>query len=95
MLSSRSLRDRSVRGIYDGDCSHDDAHAVAEAMMEFDESFQKFRRHHIFLIHRSIGMGSASLKGELGRPSGGCEASLLPRALGRAGSRDGQQGRVP
>ena len=57
------LRGRSVREIYDTGYSHDDAYAVAEAMMEFDESFQKFRWHHIFLIHRSIGMGSASLKG--------------------------------
>ena len=31
--------------------------------MELDELMQKFRSHHIFLIHRSIGMGAASLKG--------------------------------
>jgi tryptophan 2,3-dioxygenase len=31
--------------------------------MELDELFQKFRWNHILLIHRSIGMGSASLKG--------------------------------
>jgi tryptophan 2,3-dioxygenase len=54
---------RSVRSVYDETYAHDDAYVVAEAMMEFDELFQKFRWHHIFLIHRSIGMGSASLKG--------------------------------
>ena len=57
------LRGRTVREVYDTGYTHDDAYAVAEAMMEFDELFQKFRWHHIFLIHRSIGMGSASLKG--------------------------------
>lgn len=54
---------RSVEQVYDGDYQHDDAYMLAEALMEFDELFQKFRWHHIFLIHRSIGMGAASLKG--------------------------------
>jgi len=36
---------------------------VAEAMVEFDELFQRFRYVHIQLIQRSIGMGSKSLKG--------------------------------
>lgn len=57
------LRGRSVREVYDAGYTHDDAYAVAECLMEFDELFQKFRWHHIFLIHRSIGMGAASLKG--------------------------------
>ncbi|PTD16063.1 tryptophan 2,3-dioxygenase [Sphingomonas fennica] len=54
---------RTVRSIYDQDYAHDAAYAVAEALIEFDELFGKFRWHHLFLIHRSIGMGSASLKG--------------------------------
>ena len=54
---------RTVRSIYDEHYAHDDAYVVAEKLIEFDELFQKFREHHIFLIHRSIGMGSASLKG--------------------------------
>jgi tryptophan 2,3-dioxygenase len=54
---------RTVRSIYDEGYAHDDAYAVAECLMEFDELFQKFRWHHLFLIHRTIGMGSASLKG--------------------------------
>ena len=60
-----SLRGRntSVDKIYDAGYAHDDAYVIAEAMLNFDELFQKFRLHHIFLIQRSIGMGAASLKG--------------------------------
>ncbi|AMG75758.1 tryptophan 2,3-dioxygenase family protein [Sphingopyxis granuli] len=54
---------RSVADVYDTGYRHDDAYMVAEAMVEFDELFQLFRAHHIQLIHRSIGMGSKSLKG--------------------------------
>ncbi len=54
---------RTVRSIYDQDYAHDAAYAVAEALIEFDELFGLFRWRHLFLIHRSIGMGSASLKG--------------------------------
>ena len=58
-----SGRNTSVEKIYDDGYAHDDAYAIAEAMLNFDELFQKFRLHHIFLIQRSIGMGAASLKG--------------------------------
>ena len=54
---------RTVRDIYDENYAHDDAYIVAEALIEFDELFQKFRWHHVFLINRSIGLGSKSLKG--------------------------------
>ncbi len=59
-LQGRGL---DVEAIYDSQYTHDDAYAVAEALMELDELFQKFRWNHILLIHRSIGMGAASLKG--------------------------------
>jgi tryptophan 2,3-dioxygenase len=59
-LTGRGL---TVEAIYNSRYTHDDAYAVAEALMELDELFQKFRWNHILLIHRSIGMGSASLKG--------------------------------
>lgn len=63
-FQDRYLTDgRTVRSIYDQGYSHDAAYAVAEALIEFDEQFGKFRWHHLFLIHRSIGMGAASLKG--------------------------------
>jgi tryptophan 2,3-dioxygenase len=59
-LEGRGL---TVEAIYDSQYCHDDAYAVAEALMELDELFQKFRWNHILLIHRTIGMGAASLKG--------------------------------
>ncbi|WP_435171191.1 hypothetical protein [Falsirhodobacter sp. 1013] len=36
---------------------------MAEALIGYDELFQQFRAMHVYLIHRSIGMGSRSLKG--------------------------------
>ncbi len=53
----------SVEKIYDSEYTHSDAYVVAEALAEFDELFQKFRYHHLQLIHRSIGLGAKSLKG--------------------------------
>ena len=53
----------SISDIYDEKYAHDDAYVVAENLLEFDELFQKFRWMHIFLINRSIGIKSKSLKG--------------------------------
>lgn len=53
----------TVEKIYNSQYSHNDAYVVAEALAEFDELFQKFRYHHIQLIHRTIGLGAKSLKG--------------------------------
>jgi tryptophan 2,3-dioxygenase len=58
-----TARSRTVEAIYNSAYEHDDAYMVAEALMELDELFQKFRYAHIALIHRSIGMNAASLKG--------------------------------
>lgn len=55
--------ERTVEDVYDTGYAHDEAYMIAEALIEFDEQFQKFRSSHIMLIHRSIGMGSQSLKG--------------------------------
>src|ERR1700733_3070345 len=49
----------TVEQIYNSNYTHSDAYAIAECLMELDELMQKFRSHHIFLIHRSIGMGAA------------------------------------
>ena len=49
--------------VYNSKYDHGDAYVIAEALAEFDELFQKFRYHHLQLIHRSIGLGSKSLKG--------------------------------
>lgn len=59
-LKKRGL---TVEAVYDSKYAHDDVYALAECLMELDELFQKFRLNHILLIHRSIGMGAASLKG--------------------------------
>ena len=56
-------RGKTVEQIYDSEFAHDDSYAIAEALVEFDELLQKFRSNHIFLIQRSIGMASKSLKG--------------------------------
>jgi len=53
----------TVEKIYDAEYRHCDAYVVAEALAEFDELFQKFRYHHLQLIHRTIGLGAKSLKG--------------------------------
>jgi tryptophan 2,3-dioxygenase len=58
-----SKRGKTVEQIYDSEFAHDDSYAVAEALLEFDELLQKFRSNHVFLIQRSIGMASKSLKG--------------------------------
>ena len=56
-------RNLTVADIYDAKYDHGDSYVVAEALIEYDELFQKFRAMHVYLIHRSIGMGSRSLKG--------------------------------
>lgn len=53
----------SIEKIYQSEYAHADAYVVAEALAEYDELFQKFRYHHIQLIHRTIGLGAKSLKG--------------------------------
>ncbi len=53
----------TVEKIYQSEYAHTDAYVVAEALAEYDELFQKFRYHHIQLIHRTIGLGAKSLKG--------------------------------
>ena len=53
----------TIEKIYNSEYSHSGAYVVAEALAEFDELFQKFRYHHLQLIHRSIGLGAKSLKG--------------------------------
>lgn len=59
-LDGRGL---TVEDVYDDKYDHGDSYVVAEALVEFDELFQKFRAHHVYLIQRSIGLGSKSLKG--------------------------------
>ena len=82
---------RTVRSIYDEDYRHDAAYAVAEALIEFDELFGKFRWHHLFLIHRH---GRSVAQRPLGGPvAGRRETPLLSRAVGRARRHDRRLGR--
>jgi tryptophan 2,3-dioxygenase len=53
----------TIEKIYNSEYSHSDAYVVAESLAEFDELFQRFRYCHVQLIHRTIGLGSKSLKG--------------------------------
>ncbi|KEP68302.1 tryptophan 2,3-dioxygenase [Thioclava dalianensis] len=53
----------TVQNVYNDKYDHGDSYVAAEALLEYDELFQKFRANHLYLIHRSIGMGSKSLKG--------------------------------
>ncbi|NIZ10861.1 tryptophan 2,3-dioxygenase family protein [Pseudooceanicola sp. HF7] len=53
----------TVEDVYNGKYDHGDSYVTGEALIEFDELFQKFRAMHVYLIHRSIGLGSKSLKG--------------------------------
>ncbi|HEV2387458.1 MAG TPA: tryptophan 2,3-dioxygenase family protein [Candidatus Acidoferrales bacterium] len=53
----------TVEKIYSSAYRHDAAYAVAEAMAEFDELFQRFRYCHLQLVQRTIGLGAKSLKG--------------------------------
>lgn len=55
--------DLTIEKIYNSEYNHSGAYVVAECLAEFDELFQKFRYHHLQLIHRTIGLGAKSLKG--------------------------------
>ena len=51
----------TLEKIYNHDYNHCNAYVVAEALVEYDELFQKFRYHHFQLIYRSIGIQAKSL----------------------------------
>jgi tryptophan 2,3-dioxygenase len=53
----------TIEQIYNSAYCHDGTYMVAEALVEFDELFQRFRYHHLQLIQRTIGLGALSLKG--------------------------------
>ncbi|MGH9733502.1 MAG: tryptophan 2,3-dioxygenase family protein [Candidatus Acidiferrales bacterium] len=55
--------DLTIEKIYDSEYRHDATYAVAEALAEFDELFQRFRYAHLQLIQRTIGLEAKSLKG--------------------------------
>ena len=54
---------RTVAQVYDAGFAHDEAFVLAEAMITYDELFQKFRYTHLKLVQRTIGLGTSSIKG--------------------------------
>jgi tryptophan 2,3-dioxygenase len=63
--SARSLERQGVDllSIYQDPASRPDLLAVAEAMVSFDAHMQRFKREHIMVVCRIIGIGTASLRG--------------------------------
>lgn len=59
-LAARNL---TIEQVYATEYRHDEVYAIAEALAEFDELFQKFRLQHLLLIQRTIGLAANSLKG--------------------------------
>jgi tryptophan 2,3-dioxygenase len=53
----------TIRDIYTQYQQHLDLHTLAEALMDFDDLFHKWRAHHMALVARTIGTESNSLKG--------------------------------
>ncbi len=49
--------------IYQDPASRSDLLAVAEAMVTFDANMRRFKREHIMVVSRIIGIGTASLRG--------------------------------
>lgn len=60
LLTRRQI---SVRQIYTDYHNHLELHTLAEALMDFDDLFHKWRAHHLALVARTIGTESQSLKG--------------------------------
>ncbi len=52
-----------LRDIYTHYQQHIDLHTLAEAMMDYDDLFHKWRAHHMALVARTIGTEANSLKG--------------------------------
>lgn len=60
LLARRQI---SIRQIYTDYHNHLELHTLAEALMDFDDLFHKWRAHHMALVARTIGTESHSLKG--------------------------------
>lgn len=58
-----SRRGVPLRDIYTDYQRHIDLHTLAEALMDYDDLFHKWRAHHMALVARTIGTESNSLKG--------------------------------
>ncbi len=55
--------DVDLMKLYGEPDTHPGLLALAEAMLDFDAAMQRFKREHIMVVRRIIGIGSASLRG--------------------------------
>jgi tryptophan 2,3-dioxygenase len=69
-----------LAAVYAPGGEHHDAYRVAEALITYDEMFQKFRFAHIQLLHRTIGPNALSLKGlDVNKINDGLQSKLFPQ----------------
>jgi tryptophan 2,3-dioxygenase len=54
----------TLRSIYELPDRQRELYALAEALLEFDQSLQLWRQRHLMLVYRQIGAGTPSLKGK-------------------------------
>jgi tryptophan 2,3-dioxygenase len=52
-----------LMGMYAKPDTHPELLAVAEGLVDFDAAMQRFKREHIMVVRRIIGIGTASLRG--------------------------------
>jgi tryptophan 2,3-dioxygenase len=56
-------RGAELLAIYEDPNLHPDLLSVAEGLVDFDAQMQRFKREHIMVVRRIIGIGTASLRG--------------------------------
>ena len=61
LLGQRAV---SLRTIYERPDDHAELFALAEAMLDLDQSLQLWRERHLKLVYRQIGAGTPPLKGK-------------------------------
>lgn len=73
------LGEQSVDDLYRPGGEHTAPYMIAEALIQYDETFQLFRYAHIQLLHRTIGPGALSLKGhQIDKLNDGLQSKLWP-----------------
>lgn len=53
----------TLKEIYDSGFACCDAYLIAESFVKYDELFQRWRFHHVQMVHRTIGPSATSLRG--------------------------------
>jgi tryptophan 2,3-dioxygenase len=57
-------RGRNLREIHENPDQEAELFGLAESLIDYDESLQLWRHHHLLLVYRIIGEGTPSLKGK-------------------------------